>query len=159
MSEHDTPIKTPKQLIITVVLAFVIPILACIALAYFVSYGLKPGAGKVETAEAVIDRIAPVATLSIAASQAAAGPKSAQDIYKTTCSACHDSGAAGAPKLGDTAAWAPRNSAGLEALLKSALNGKNAMPARGGNSALSDEEVKSTVIYMANQSGGKFPEK
>ena len=89
------------------------------------------------------------------ASTAAAGPAAAtaakpdgKKVYDTTCMACHATGAAGAPKLGDKAAWAPRIKTGIDALHASALKGKGAMPAKGGNSALSDADVAAAVDYM-----------
>ncbi|MEB4589449.1 c-type cytochrome [Candidatus Thiothrix sp. Deng01] len=74
-----------------------------------------------------------------------------EKIYKGICFSCHDVGVAGSPKLGDKAAWGPRIAAGKDALLNSALHGKNAMPAKGGNPALSDDEVKAAVDYMVGQ--------
>jgi cytochrome c5 len=85
---------------------------------------------------------------------AAAGATGAVDgekTYKGLCFSCHDMGIAGAPKLGDKAAWAPRVATG-DALYVSALNGKNAMPAKGGNPALSEAEVKASVDWMVAQS-------
>ena len=70
-------------------------------------------------------------------------------VYDSTCMACHSTGAAGAPKFGDKAAWAPRLKAGIDALYKSALGGKGAMPPKGGNASLSDAEVKAAVDYLA----------
>ena len=85
----------------------------------------------------------------------AAAPEAAsangEKTYKATCFACHDVGVAGAPKLGDKAAWEPRIAAGKDALYHSSLNGKNAMPAKGGNAALSDADVKAAVDYMVGQ--------
>ena len=81
-----------------------------------------------------------------------AGEEKVKAIYTASCSACHASGAAGAPKLGDKAAWAPRIKAGNEGLYNSALNGKNAMPPKGGNASLSDADVKAVVDYMVSQS-------
>ena len=108
--------------------------------------------------EAVDARIAPVATVVIAAPVAAGGPlRSGEQIYKTTCSACHEAGVANAPKLGDKAAWAPRIALGLDGLLKSAAAGKNAMPPRGGSDA-NDTELARAIVYMANKAGGKFKE-
>ena len=72
-------------------------------------------------------------------------------VYESTCAACHGTGAAGAPKLGDKAAWAPRIATGA-ALKQSALAGKGVMPAKGGNAALSDAEVAAAVDYMVGQS-------
>lgn len=98
-------------------------------------------------------RIAPVARVAMQAAAAAGDgkPKDAQTIYGSVCVACHGSGAAGAPKTGDKAAWAPRIAQGKDALYKSALNGKNAMPPRGGMSSLSDAEVKATVDFLVGK--------
>ena len=76
----------------------------------------------------------------------------AKAIYTASCAACHTTGAAGAPKLGDNAAWAPRIKAGNETLYDSAIKGKNAMPPKGGNASLSDADVKAAVDYMVSQS-------
>jgi cytochrome c5 len=95
-------------------------------------------------------RIQPVAKFELAkaAPAAASGPKDGATIYNTVCGACHNTGAAGAPKVDDKAAWAPRVATGKEALYKSALGGKNAMPAKGGAADLSDAEIKATVDYI-----------
>ena len=66
----------------------------------------------------------------------------------TACFACHGTGAAGAPKLGDKAAWAPRVATGRDALLASAINGKGAMPPKGGQMHLSDAEIAASIDYM-----------
>lgn len=71
-----------------------------------------------------------------------------ESTYKSLCFSCHDTGLAGAPKLGDKGAWAPRLATGVEAIYATALNGKGAMPAKGGNPALSDADVKAAVDYM-----------
>ena len=87
-----------------------------------------------------------------------AADKNGDAVYKAACAACHNTGAAGAPKQGDQAAWDKRNEQGLPVLLKSAIQGKKAMPAKGGQTALSDLEVARAVVYMANAGGGKFKE-
>jgi cytochrome c5 len=76
---------------------------------------------------------------------------SGKDVYEASCVACHASGAAGAPKLDDKAAWAPRLSTGAGALHTSALKGKGAMPAKGGNAALSDADVTAAVDFMMSK--------
>ena len=78
-------------------------------------------------------------------------PRDGATIYNASCAACHASGAAGAPKTGDKAAWAPRIAAGTATLLKNATNGKGAMPPRGGASDLSDEELKAAVNYLVGK--------
>lgn len=82
----------------------------------------------------------------------AAGPKSAEQVYNSICMACHDTGAAGSPKRGDVAAWAPRLEQGMATLYEHSLNGIRGMPAKGGNPNLSDEEVKSAVDYIVEAS-------
>ena len=77
---------------------------------------------------------------------------SGKDVYTTACFVCHTTGAANAPKTGDKLTWAPRIKAGMEGLYGSALNGKNAMPAKGGNASLDDADVKAAVDYMVGQS-------
>ncbi|MFT5175815.1 MAG: cytochrome c5 [Gammaproteobacteria bacterium] len=79
---------------------------------------------------------------------AATGPVTGEQIYNTACLACHGTGVAGAPKKGDAAAWAPRIALGAEALVKSVLNGKGAMPPKAGNPNLSEEQVRSAVQYL-----------
>jgi len=75
-------------------------------------------------------------------------------IYDTACVACHSTGAAGAPKLGDAAAWAPRVKAGAPTLYTNAIKGKGAMPPKGGNASLPDADVRAAVNYMISQSEG-----
>jgi cytochrome c5 len=76
---------------------------------------------------------------------------SGKDVYEASCVACHATGAAGAPKLEDKAAWAPRLSSGAAALHASAIKGKGAMPAKGGNAALSDADVTAAVDFMMSK--------
>ncbi|WP_414691334.1 c-type cytochrome [Noviherbaspirillum sp.] len=95
-----------------------------------------------------------VSTAVAAALLVMAGQTLAADgktVYDSTCAACHATGAAGAPKLGDKAAWAPRIKTGAQALYASALKGKNVMPAKGGNSGLSDADVMAAVDYLVAQ--------
>jgi cytochrome c5 len=158
---HESPIKTPKQLITTIALAFLVPILLIVMLSQFVtnirSVDMDSAA---MTPDAVARRLKPVADLAIAeaGASAAAGPRSGEDVYKTVCSACHASGAAGAPKFGDQSDWAARIKQGENTLLATALKGKGAMPPRGGGADLSDLEVQRAVVFMANKAGAKFAE-
>ncbi|RIX40984.1 MAG: cytochrome c5 family protein [Rhodocyclales bacterium GT-UBC] len=77
--------------------------------------------------------------------------KSGEEIVKIRCQECHAAGKNGAPKIGDGEAWKPRLKNGVDPLVKSAINGHNAMPARGGMADLSDAEMRSAVIHMVNQ--------
>lgn len=111
---------------------------------------LGKGSSASSSAEDADVRIQPVARVEIqkAAPAASGKPRDGATIFATICSACHATGAAGSPKAGDKAAWAPRIAQGKEALYKSALNGKNAMPPRGGAADLSDAEVKAAVDHI-----------
>ncbi|MGE5490929.1 MAG: c-type cytochrome [Actinomycetota bacterium] len=127
-----------------VLLAIVVP---------FSMTGSKPAPAS-DDREAVLARIQPVARIELkkAAAPAAAGAaKDGATVFNTVCAACHNTGAAGAPKAGDKAAWAPRIAQGKEALYKSALNGKNAMPPKGGAANLSDAEIKAAVDFLVGK--------
>lgn len=127
---------------------------------------LKGGVSAIDMSdEAVAARIKPVAQLNTGAPivpeaaapvaapvVAAGGARSGQDVYQSACFACHGTGAAGAPKLGDAAAWGPRASKGIDALMNSAINGLNAMPPRGTCGNCSDSELKAAVEYMVENS-------
>jgi len=90
--------------------------------------------------------------MAAAGDTASAGPKSGEEIYNASCLACHATGAAGAPKLGDTALWAPRIATGIEAMLATAIKGKGAMPPKGLCMTCSDAELQSAIEYMVSKS-------
>ena len=87
-----------------------------------------------------------------AGGEAASGPMSGEQVYQTHCIACHGTGAAGAPKFGDAAAWKPRIAKGIDALLASATNGLNAMPPKGLCMTCSEDELKGAIEYMISKS-------
>jgi len=157
---HTTLIKTPRQLITVVVLAFLAPVILIILLATFVTSDKGGGTGSdAMTPEAIAERLRPIGSVVLAS--ASTGPRSLQSgeaVYKLACSACHATGAAGAPKAGDAAAWSLRIKQGYDTLVKHAVEGFKAMPAKGGNANLDPIEVARAVAYMANQSGAKFKE-
>jgi cytochrome c5 len=152
---HTGPIKTPKQLLIAVLYSFVLPVLIIIGLVAYVTSANKPQAGSSNEPEAIAARIQKVGSVEIKDVNRAA--RSGDDVYKVQCAACHAVGAAGAPKLGDTAAWGARVAKGYDTLLTSALKGKGAMGAQGGGD-FEDFEIGRAVVYMANAAGGKFAE-
>ncbi len=90
---------------------------------------------------------APATAAAAAAAPAAQAAGAAPALYAQSCQACHASGVAGAPKLGDKAAWAPRAAQGVDAMVASAIKGKGAMPPRGGSTA-ADADIRATVVYM-----------
>lgn len=160
-NEHQSGIRTPKQLIAAVIAGFLVPVIIIGLLVEYASNSPKVGTGSdAQTPAAIEARIQPVADQGFTLKDASA-PKQLQtgeQVYKMTCAACHDSGAAGAPKLGDAAAWSARIAAGYDTVLNHAIKGLNAMPAKGGNPDLDDVEVARAVVYLANQSGAKFKE-
>lgn len=94
--------------------------------------------------------------VQVAAAQppaASAEAKSGDAVYNGVCVACHAAGVAGAPKLDDKAAWESRVAQGMDGLVSSVLNGKNAMPPKGGNPSLSEQEIRNAVEYMLKQAG------
>ena len=152
---HTGPIKKPKQLLLAVLFSFVVPIFVIIGLVKFVtsSETTGPGTGNPEMAKAV--RLQKVGTIEIR--DANRPLRGGEEVYKSQCAACHATGAAGAPKFQDTAAWGPRLKQGLDTLVHSALAGKGAMAAQGGGE-FNDTEIARGVVYMANAAGGSFPE-
>ncbi len=157
---HESPIKTPKQLITVVAIAFLAPIAIIVLLSQFVANMRHIDPNSAEMAhDAVAKRLKPVGDVAFAESgtgAAAAGPKSGEDVFKAVCSACHASGAAGAPKLGDKSDWAQRIKKGDKMLIRTAIKGIRAMPPRGGAADLSDLEVARAVVFMANKAGANF---
>lgn len=155
---HEGPIKTPKQLVWAVLAAFVVPIVIIVLLVKYVATDAQPSAGSDGLgAEAVSKRIRPVGTVEVKDLSDPASMKTGEQVYAAQCAVCHTAGVAGAPKLGDAAAWAPRITTGYAALLTSALKGKGNMGAQGGGD-FSDFEIGRAVVYLANQSGGKLAE-
>jgi cytochrome c5 len=156
--QHESFIKTPQQLVTVVLLAFLVPIIGIILLVQLVLN--RPSADPQALApDAVSARVQPVARLEIGAPAAAPGARAAADIVKSICAACHQTGAANAPKLGDAAAWAPRIKTGVNALVQSVIKGKGAMPPKAGDASLTEGEIHNAVVLMANQAGAKFKEK
>lgn len=140
-------------MIMLIVGMFIIVVVALIA-----ASNLTPRKSAAMDEEAVNQRIAPVGQVTLmAAAASGGGERSGEQLYQAVCAACHGTGAAGAPKVGDNGAWAPRLKQGLDGLMKSALNGKNAMPPKGGSDA-TEAELARAIVYMANQSGGSLKE-
>jgi c(7)-type cytochrome triheme protein len=116
-----------------------------------VKYIVSQSGSGAKSAEAAVPPTATAAAPAVAA--AGGGDAGGKAVYDSTCGACHATGAAGAPKTGDAAAWAPRIKAGQAALVASATKGKGAMPAKGGNAKLTDAELQAAVKYIISQSG------
>ncbi len=113
------------------------------------------------TAGSLEDRIKPAGDVcmqgddcasAVATVAAADGPRSGKEVYDSKCATCHATGAAGAPKLGDAAGWAPRVEKGIETLYTHAIKGFNGMPAKGLCFDCSDDEIKASVDYLVDNS-------
>ncbi|NNG24232.1 c-type cytochrome [Telluria aromaticivorans] len=160
-NEHQSLIRTPKQLIAAVAGFFLVIVIGIILLVIFATNDRLVGAGSnSQGAEAVNARLRPVAEEGFTLVDANA-PKVLQagnSVYAAVCAACHDSGAAGAPKLGDSGAWSARLAQGYDTVVKHAIEGIRAMPAKGGNPDLDNLEVERAVVYLANKSGASFKE-
>jgi cytochrome c5 len=109
----------------------------------------------------VAERIKPVGQvitdekmlLAVAAPAVARAPMSGAEIVTKVCGACHGSGVLNAPKIGDKGAWSKLKATGMKTLVGNAIKGKNAMPPRGGDPSLSDDEVKAAIDEMLKQTG------
>ncbi|WP_280153747.1 c-type cytochrome [Piscinibacter sp. XHJ-5] len=155
---HHGPIRTPKQLVLAVFFAFVVPIIAIILLVSFVAAEKQSAAGSdAHTAKATDERIRPIGSVQVKDVSDPSALKSGDQVYTAVCAACHATGTLNAPKFGDAGAWGPRITQGFDKLLTSALKGKGAMPAQGGGD-FADLEIARAVVYMANQGGAKFEE-
>ena len=177
IEEHSSPIKTPTQLAIVVVLAFAVPITLIVMLTQLVTGGADLSkSNPAMSEETIAKRLKPVGEVAVdptqpapaaasapattAAAAPAAGAKSVaaaksdagrgKAVYDATCNVCHGAGVAGAPRAGDKAAWAARLKAGMSALYASSIKGKSAMPPKGGNLALADADVNAAVDYMVS---------
>jgi len=115
---------------------------------------------QIENSNSIVDRISPVGKFAaestvalVPTAQAAA--LSGEEAY-ASCAACHGTGIAGAPAVGDAKAWTTRIAQGADTLYDHAINGYQGtagyMPAKGGNTALTDDSVKAAVDYMVEKS-------
>jgi cytochrome c5 len=173
LKEHSSPIKTPQQLLIVVVLSFLVPVLGIVMIAKLVTGGLEVDPkSSAMSEEAVAKRLKPVgevviveagapvpaaatkstATTATAAAKPAGGAADGKKTYDAVCAMCHAAGVAGAPKTGDKAAWKPRIAQGKDMLYTNAIKGKNLMPPKGGAASLPDADIKAAVDYLVSQS-------
>ena len=150
--QHSSPIKTPKQLIIVVVLAFVVPIALIILITQLVT-GRAHGTGDDAS---ILPRIAPFGVVKIAAPSGPKGNLTGEQVYGQVCKTCHEGGIAGAHKLGDKAAWGKVIAQGEKLTVQHAIAGIRAMPPRGGNADLTDAEVQRAVAFMVNKAGASW---
>ena len=151
---HTGPVKNPKHFLLLVFFGFVVPVFIIIGLVKYVTSSDTTGAGASHSESSTASRLQKVGTVEIR--DANRPLRSGEDVYKAQCAACHGTGAAGAPKFQDAAAWGPRIKQGLDTLVHSSLAGKGAMAAQGGGD-FNDIEIARGVVYMTNAAGANFP--
>lgn len=156
---HGKPPTTVGQFIIAFLGSLIMPglvIFMLVSMVIGIQTGRPVDTDPAAANAAVAERIKPVGEVSLKDTSGPQVQKSGEQVVGEICSACHGTGALGSPKIGDSGAWGPRISQGYDLLVKHAVEGIRAMPARGGNPDLSDDEVAGAVVYMANKSGASF---
>ena len=157
--DHASFIKTPQQLVVVLLLAFVLPIAIIVMLAHLaVSVVTYDANHPAMSEQSIAQRIKPVGEVTLVDPNAPKVVKTGEEVYKQICLACHGTGALNAPKVGDKAAWSKLGAQGLDTLTANAIKGIRQMPPRGGNPDLSDLEVRRGIVHMANQSGANWKE-
>jgi cytochrome c5 len=162
MSEQKECATSPVMILAAAVGVFAVPVLAIVMIVQVV---LSMQAGHVDQNDprmsdaAVKERIQPYGEVKAIDPSAPRVEKTGEAVYTEVCASCHASGALNAPKFGDKGGWAARNAQGFDTLVKHAISGIRAMPARGGNPDLSDIEMARAVAHMANAGGANFKPK
>ena len=156
-SGHTGPNHSARQMLRFSVLALVLPIVLITGLLYFVTSSMSGSGDNAGSAMDVARRIQKVGMVDLRIGPVSRPAMSGEEVYKAQCSTCHATGVAGAPHFGDAGQWGPRLGQGFDALLNSALKGKNAMAPQGGGQ-FTDLEIARAVVYIANHAGGKFAE-
>jgi cytochrome c5 len=152
---------TPQEIIISVLVGLLAPLLAIVLIVQLVlsiQAEHQPDTTSEVAQKATLKRIKPFAQLVALDANAPRVEQSGQAVYDAVCSSCHGTGALGAPKFENKGDWAGRLGQGYNTLVKHAIEGIRQMPARGGDSDLSDIEVARAVAYMGNSAGAKFKE-
>ncbi len=151
---HAAPVHSLTKKLTSVAVLGGLPLLVVFGMVG--AYKSQDGAAVASmTEQAVMARIQKVGSVSLGKAQQVL--RSGEEVYKVQCSTCHAAALLGAPKFGDTAAWAPRIKNNYEALLTSALKGKGNMTPQAGG-AFSDYEIGLAVVHMTNAAGAKFAE-
>ena len=130
--------------------------------AVLLGFGLTAGAVMANVDDEILSRIQPIGNVCVQGEDcgaavaptatASADPRSGSEVYGAVCLACHTTGAAGAPVIGDASSWAPRVEQGMDTLITHAINGYNAMPAKGGCASCPDEEIQAAIEHMVAES-------
>lgn len=156
--------NTPKYLIGSLIVVGVLFLIANLILSNMLAVADNVVEPEPMDAEAIAERLKPVAKENIGEEQIAEAPAAEEteaagdagddsvgkQVVTQVCAVCHGSGMMNSPKVGNAADWAPRLEKGIDTLYDHAINGFNMMPARGGNPKLTDDEVKAAVDYMVS---------
>ena len=153
--QHESPIKNWQQLVVVVVAAFVIPITLIVLFSQLASSGKKGGG---DDDSGIIERIKPIGDIKLAIAEGPKGALTGDQVYGQVCKTCHETGLAGAHKIGDKAAWAKVVAQGPKLTYEHAIKGIRGMPAKGGNPNLEDVEIQRAVVFMINKTGAKWME-
>ncbi|MCX7672314.1 MAG: c-type cytochrome [Thiobacillaceae bacterium] len=159
MAEHIEMKKTtPQEFVLALLGGLFAPLIAIILIIVYVM-GIQDGHSQAQTPadeQAVLERIRPIGVALAIDPKAPRVERTGEQVYNEVCAACHASGALGAPKYKDAAAWGKRIAQGYDTLLTHAIKGFHKMPARGGDPDLTDLEVARAMVYMTNAAGAKF---
>ena len=158
MSSHTPKVDPVSKLLFLGALVAILLVVYILLSSLVNTYKRNSTKGEADSSylvELASDNLKPVgvSATSDAVAAAPAAARSGKEVFTTVCTVCHTAGVAGAPKVSDKAAWEPRVATGLDALMNTAINGKGAMPARGGNPSVTDAELKATIIYMTTEAG------
>lgn len=161
MSKHheEKPKTTPMQVVLASAGGLIPPLITIflvVQLVLSIQHSHVDKDTDETLAKTVAERIKPVGEEKVADANAPKVVKSGEEVFNAVCTACHTSGALNAPKFGNKGDWAPRIAQGYDTLVKHAIEGIRAMPARGGAADLSDQEMQRAVAYMADAGGAKF---
>jgi cytochrome c5 len=155
MSSQDNAFKSVMYAAIGIAVLVMFVVVIALFRSYAAPEGIEdPDAGERIRPMAVFiksDHKAPEVAEVTEASAAVSESTAPTDIYASFCHVCHETGVAGAPRRGDSAAWEPRIAAGIDALYQSALTGKGAMPPRGNTTSASDDDIKATVDFLIGE--------
>jgi len=149
--QHSSSIKTPKQLLTIILLAFVVPVLLIVFIVKYVTGQSTTGAGtEAMTKEAIAQRLKPIGTVVLEGTAAPAAPvgRTGEQVVNAACTNCHAEGKGGAPKIGVWEDWKPRVAKGLATLTDASIKGHKGMPSRGGMAELTDADMRRAVEYM-----------
>jgi len=159
MSSHAPKVDAGAKLVFLISAAALLGAVYILVTSLINTYNRNSIKGEITTSSNVgkaADNLKPIGvslTSDAPAAAASTAARSGKEVYGAVCQACHATGVAGSPKFGDKKAWEPRVATGLDSLMHSAINGKGAMPARGGNPSVTDDELKATIIYMTKEAG------